>query len=610
MDSKQVKDGRNSAATTGGSFPFDESHENTKSSSSAGKFGAMGGVSVAEQNPSSELVVVDRKESKIKRNRERKKASVDDGEEIDRKESGEVAKKRKKVEIEQMEAEAEGVEVSREEDGVADGENLVEKKPKRTGKGIMTTVKFASAGLSDKTLNAIKDMGFECMTQIQAKAIPPLLLGKDVLGAARTGSGKTLAFLVPAVELLNNISFTPLNGTGVVVICPTRELAIQTHAIAKELLKYHSQTFGLVIGGSAKKGEEERLIGGVNLLIATPGRLLDHLQYTKGFITKNLKCLIIDEADRILEENFEETMKQIFKILPKARQTALFSATQDKKVVELAHLSFNTDPIYVDVDEGRSKVTNEGLKQGYCIVPSEKRFIFLLSFLKKNKSKKVMVFFSSCGSVKFHSELLRYIRVECFDIYGKQKQAKRTATFFNFCKAESGILLCTDVAARGLDIPDVDWIVQFDPPDDPTKYIHRVGRTARGEGSKGNALLLLTPEEVPFLQFLKVSRVPVEKCDYDMSKLLNVQSHLENVLSTNYFLHKSAKDAYRAYLLAYKSHSMKDCFDVRRLDLQAVATSFCLTVAPHVSLNIDSTPSIRKKKMRQPEGVRAFKRFR
>ncbi|KAB1212704.1 DEAD-box ATP-dependent RNA helicase 27 [Morella rubra] len=478
--------------------------------------------------------------------------------------------------------------------------------------------------------------------KIQARAIPPLLLGKDVLGAARTGSGKTLAFLIPAVELLYNIRFAPRNGTGVAMAIMGRILfglgsAAETHAVAKDLLKYHSQTLGLVIGGSARRAEAERILKGVNVLVATPGRLLDHLQNTKGFIYKNLKvtvfwyfyllsvgyiflsvgldvdkaivceagdCLIIDEADRILEANFEEEMKQIIKLLPKNRQTALFSATQTKKVEDLARLSFQTAPIYIDVDDGRTKVTNEGLQQGYCVVPSAKRFILLYSFLKRNLSKKVMVFFSSCHSVKFHSELLRYIQVDCLDIHGKQKQLKRTTTFFSFCKAEKGILLCTDVAARGLDIPDVDWIVQFDPPDEPKEYIHRVGRTARGEGAKGNALLFLIPEELQFLRYLKAAKVPVKEYEFDQKKLANVQSHLEKLVASNYYLNKSAKDAYRSYILAYNSHSMKDIFDVHRLDLQAVAASFCFSNPPKVTLNIDSGASKFRRKTRKVAGGR------
>ncbi|XP_027904757.1 DEAD-box ATP-dependent RNA helicase 27-like [Vigna unguiculata] len=470
--------------------------------------------------------------------------------------------------------------------------------------GIMSSESFSSLSLSEATSKAIGDMGFDCMTQIQARAIPPLLIGKDVLGAARTGAGKTLAFLVPAVELLYNAQFTPLKGTGAVVICPTRELAIQTHAVAKELLKYHSQTLGLVIGGAGRKGEAERIVKGVNLLVATPGRLLDHLQNTKGFVYKNLKCLMIDEADRILEANFEEEMKQIINILPKKRQTALFSATQTKKVADLARLSFQTTPIFIDVDDGRKKVTNEGLQQGYVVVPCAKRFVVLYSFLRRYQSKKVMVFFSSCNSVKFHADLLKCAGVDCLNIHGKQKQHARTSTFFNFCKAEKGILLCTDVAARGLDIPDVDWIVQYDPPDEPKEYIHRVGRTARGEGAKGNALLFLIPEELKFLHYLKAAKVPVKEYEFDHKKLANVQSHLEKLVAGIYHLNNMAKDAYRSYILAYNAHSMKDIFNVHHLDLLAVATSFCFSNPPKVNLDIDSSASKHRKKVRKVEGKR------
>jgi ATP-dependent RNA helicase DDX18/HAS1 len=160
-------------------------------------------------------------------------------------------------------------------------------------------------------------MGFTQMTEVQARSIAPALTGRDILGAAKTGSGKTLAFLIPAIELLSRAKFKPRNGTGAIVISPTRELALQIFGVAKELLKYHHQTFGIVMGGANRKAEAEKLQKGVNLIIATPGRLLDHLQNTKGFLFKNLKALIIDEADRILEIGFEEEMNQIVKLLPK-----------------------------------------------------------------------------------------------------------------------------------------------------------------------------------------------------------------------------------------------------------------------------------------------------
>ncbi|KAL9405031.1 hypothetical protein Peur_002003 [Populus x canadensis] len=560
---------------------------------------------MAEQKHNRSAEEEEMKKRKRKRNRAKKEAQeknlneIEGGEakeqEEEDREVEEVKDKKKKNKNKKSKKESEEEEKEKEKVEEEEEEKETVKKVK-SGGGIMSTESFDSLGLSEATRKTIQEMGFENLTQIQARAIPPLLVGKDVLGAARTGSGKTLAFLIPAVELLHNVHFAPRNGTGVVVICPTRELAIQTHAVAKDLLKYHSQTLGLVIGGAARRGEAERLVKGVNLLVATPGRLLDHLQNTKGFIYKNLKCLTIDEADRILEANFEEEMKQIIKLLPKARQTALFSATQTKKVEDLARLSFQTTPVYIDVDDGRTKVTNEGLQQGYCVVPSAKRFVLLYSFLKRNLSKKVMVFFSSCNSVKFHADLLRYIQVECFDIHGKQKQQKRTSTFFDFCKAEKGILLCTDVAARGLDIPAVDWIVQFDPPDEPKEYIHRVGRTARGEGAKGNALLFLIPEELQFLRYLKAAKVPVKEYEFDQKKLANVQSQLEKLVANNYYLNKSAKDAYRSYMLAYNSHSMKDIFNVHRLDLQAVAASFCFSSPPKVNLNMESNASKFRKK--------------
>ncbi|KAK9825250.1 hypothetical protein WJX74_003314 [Apatococcus lobatus] len=452
----------------------------------------------------------------------------------------------------------------------------------------MSTAEFVSLDLSDQTRKAISAMNFTHMTEVQARTIPPLMAGRDLLGAARTGSGKTLAFLIPSVELLHRAKFKPRNGTGVLVISPTRELSMQIYGVVREIMAHHSQTHGLIIGGANRRNEAEKLIKGVNLLVSTPGRLLDHLQNTQGFVYRNLACLVIDEADRILEIGFEDELRQIIKLLPKDRQTMLFSATQTNKVEDLARLSFKRKPIYVGVDDTRVEATREGLEQGYCVTPSTQRFLLLFTFLKRNLKKKVMVFFSSCNSVKFHSELLNYVDIAVKDIHGKQKQQKRTTTFFEFCQAETGILLCTDVAARGLDIPAVDWIIQYDPPDDPKEYIHRVGRTARGRQGKGKALLFLLPEELGFLRFLKEARIPLNEYEVPANKVANVQSQLEKLIEKNYYLNQSAKDAYRSYVLAYNSHQLKSIFNVHTLDLMAVAKSFGFTMPPRVNLNIES----------------------
>jgi len=313
--------------------------------------------------------------------------------------------------------------------------------------------KFSDLNLSDKTMKAIADMKFETMTEIQQRGIPPLLAGRDVLGAAKTGSGKTLAFLIPAIEMLSALRFKPRNGTGVIVVSPTRELALQIFGVARELMTYHSQTYGILMGGANRRAEAEKLGKGVNLIIATPGRLLDHLQNTQGFVFKNLKALVIDEADRILEIGFEDEMRQIVKILPKdERQSMLFSATQTTKVEDLARISLRPGPLYVNVDHQKEHSTVEGLEQGYVVCDSDKRFLLLFSFLKRNLKKKIIVFFSSCNCVKYHAELLNYIDLPVLDLHGKQKQDKRSRTFFEFCNAKQGVLVCTDVAARGLDV--------------------------------------------------------------------------------------------------------------------------------------------------------------
>lgn len=445
--------------------------------------------------------------------------------------------------------------------------------------------------VSDKTLNAVREMNFSHMTEIQSKSIPHLIEGKDLVASAKTGSGKTLAFLIPAIELMYKLKFLPRNGTGVLIISPTRELSMQTFGVLQELMKYHNQTYGLVMGGTNRSSEAAKLVRGVNILVATPGRLLDHLQNTKNFLFKNLQCLIIDEADRILDIGFEDEMRAIVKLLPTRRQTMLFSATLSKKTDDLISLALKKEPVYVGLDPNENSddaATVAGLQQGFCILSSDKRFSLLFTFLRKNKNKKVMVFFSSCMSVKFHHELLNYIDLPVMSIHGKQKQSKRTTTFFQFCNSESGILLCTDVAARGLDIPQVDWIVQYDPPDDPKEYIHRVGRTARGVDAKGHALLFLTPDERGFLQYLKEAKVPLNEYEFSWSKILNIQPQIEKLISRNYFLNLSAKEAYKAYVRAYDSHSLKNIFDINKLDLQAVSKSFGFENPPFVDLPVSN----------------------
>ncbi|EAA18812.1 probable ATP-dependent RNA helicase has1 [Plasmodium yoelii yoelii] len=405
--------------------------------------------------------------------------------------------------------------------------------------------KFEDLDICDALKKGLKELNFITLTEIQSKCIPHFLNGKDILGAAKTGSGKTLAFLVPSIHILYNIKFLPKNGTGVLIISPTRELCLQIYQVCTDLCKYIPQTNGIIIGGVSRNEEKKKFIHGINILIATPGRLLDHMQNTKEFNYKNLVCLIIDEADRLLQIGFEEEINLIVKRLPKKRQTALFSATQTTKVESLIRLSLQK-PIFIEVTTKIATV--ERLQQGYALVDEDKRFLLLFTFLKRNTSKKIMVFFNNCMSVQFYNDLLNYIDIPTFCIHGKKKQNQRLKSFNEFSAAKNAILLCTNVAARGLDIPNVNYIIQYDPPDDSKEYIHRVGRTCRGNDSAGSAIIFLMKHELKFLNYLKFYNIPVNQFSYDQKKLINIQSQMESIVTKNFHLHKMAREAFKSYL--------------------------------------------------------------
>ena len=254
--------------------------------------------------------------------------------------------------------------------------------------GILSDKTFDSLGLSKNTMAGIAELGYTQMTEVQARTIPPLLAGATS-GPARTGSGKTLAFLIPSVELLFHAKFMPRNGTGVMVLSPTRELALQIYNVAQQLTKKHSQTHGLIIGGANRRVEAEKLVKGVNLLVATPAVCWITCR-TQRFHVFVLKVFCMDEADRMLDIGFEEEMRTIVRMIPKDRQTMLFSATQTTKVEDLARLSLKSP----DIRRGRRArgVDGDWGGAGDCVVPSEKRFLLLFTFLKKNLKKKIMVF--------------------------------------------------------------------------------------------------------------------------------------------------------------------------------------------------------------------------
>lgn len=446
---------------------------------------------------------------------------------------------------------------------------------------------FKQMGLSDKAVSSLTSQGFETATEVQEKCIPIATKGKDIMCTAKTGSGKTLAFLIPAMEMLINVGFTQSQGVGVLIITPTRELALQIEEVAKNLLFPLRKTCFCIYGGSYRKKEAKKLVKGVNLLIATPGRLLDHLKNTEGFTYENLCMLVIDEADMILKNGFEEELKEILNIIPKERQTMLFSATLTRKVENLNTLSLN-DPVYIKIeDQIKNTPSILNLDQGYIILSGDKKFLFLYTFLKKNLNKKLMVFFASCAEVTFYSQLLNYVGIKVKAIHGDLKQVKRESIFREYIEAEKGILLCTDIAQRGLDFPFVDWILQYDIPLSPDEYLHRVGRTARGPDGYGKALMMVLENEVDILDKIKGRKIEMKEYEYNEGKIINIQEQFENLIQTNPALETVAIDAYKSYIFSYMYSKVnnKDNFEnLANLDKEKLIKSFGLKVVPFVRI--------------------------
>ncbi|KND92261.1 ATP-dependent RNA helicase DBP4 [Tolypocladium ophioglossoides CBS 100239] len=353
---------------------------------------------------------------------------------------------------------------------------------------------FAELPLSQPTTSGLKASHFQTLTDVQQRAIPLGLKHSDILGAAKTGSGKTLAFLVPVLERLYRAQWTEFDGLGALIISPTRELAVQIFEVLRKIGRYHAFSAGLVIGGKSLKEEAERL-SRMNILVCTPGRMLQHLDQTAGFDADNLQVLVLDEADRIMDMGFQSAVDALVEHLPKTRQTLMFSATQSKKVSDLARLSLK-DPEYVSVHQDATSATPTNLQQHYITTPLPDKLDTLYGFIKSNLKSKIIVFLSSGKQVRFVYESFRHLQpgIPLLHLHGRQKQVARLEITSRFTAAKQSCLFATDVVARGIDFPAVDWVIQADCPEDVDTYIHRVGRTARYQ-SNGRAVLFLDPSE-------------------------------------------------------------------------------------------------------------------
>ncbi|XP_047373067.1 probable ATP-dependent RNA helicase DDX10 [Sciurus carolinensis] len=442
--------------------------------------------------------------------------------------------------------------------------------------------RFSDFPLSKKTLKGLQEAQYRLVTEIQKQTIGLALQGKDVLGAAKTGSGKTLAFLVPVLEALYRLQWTSTDGLGVLIISPTRELAYQTFEVLRKVGKNHDFSAGLIIGGKDLKHEAER-INNINILVCTPGRLLQHMDETICFHATNLQMLVLDEADRILDMGFADTMNAIIENLPKKRQTLLFSATQTKSVKDLARLSLK-DPEYVWVHEKAKYSTPATLEQNYIVCELQQKISVLYSFLRSHLKKKSIVFFSSCKEVQYLYRVFCRLRpgISILALHGRQQQMRRMEVYNEFVRKRAAVLFATDIAARGLDFPAVNWVLQFDCPEDANTYIHRAGRTARYK-EDGEALLILLPsEEKGMVQQLLQKKVPVKEIKINPEKLIDVQKKLESFLAQDQDLKERAQRCFVSYIRSVYLMKDKEVFDVNKLPIPEYALSLGLAVAPRV----------------------------
>uniref|UniRef100_A0A1A9UNF7 ATP-dependent RNA helicase n=1 Tax=Glossina austeni TaxID=7395 RepID=A0A1A9UNF7_GLOAU len=453
--------------------------------------------------------------------------------------------------------------------------------------------------LSRPVLDVIESMGFELMTPVQAAAIPLLLSRKDVSAEAVTGSGKTLAFLVPLLEMLSRRNqespWTP-KEIGAIIISPTRELALQISEVlqvflAHEQLKHLRQKL-IVGGGSIEEDIKSIQNEGPTVLVCTPGRLEDLFQRT-GTLNltgrvKSLEFLVLDEADRLLDLGFKTTINNILSFLPRQRRTGLFSATQTTEVTDLIRAGLR-NPVLVSVKEKSTINTPSRLQNFYKIVEASDKFIALLNFLNSPsiQEAKIMIFFPTCACVEYWAGVMPHFLKQrlILSTHGKMKN-KRKNVIERFRKEDRAILLCTDVLARGLDVPEIDWVIQWDPPSNAASFVHRVGRTAR-QGNEGYALIFLLPSEDAYVNFLKINQ-KVElnplgnECSQGQLDLKTVLDKLHKLQINDKSIFDRGVRAFVSHIRAYTKHECNAILRLKDMDLGKAATGYGLLQMPRM----------------------------
>lgn len=368
---------------------------------------------------------------------------------------------------------------------------------------------FEELGLAKPLIDACHQLGYTAPTPIQRRAIPVAMSNRDLIALAQTGSGKTAAFTLPMLEALLKKP-QPFFG---VVLAPTRELAVQIAEQVEAIGAGIGVKAAVVVGGVDMMAQSIVLSKKPHIVVATPGRLVDHLENTKGFSLKRLQWLVLDEADRLLNMDFGPELDKILKAIPRERRTMLFSATMTSKVAKLQRASL-VDPVRVEVSTKYSTV--DTLLQSYLFVPQKLKDAYLVAVLTELAGQTAILFVSTCNAAQRVALLLRNLGFPAIPLHGQMPQVKRLGALQRFKAGDRSILVATDVAARGLDIPSVDLVINYDLPAGSKDYVHRVGRTARA-GRSGRAIAIVTQYDVE--QYQKIEQDLGKKLPaYDIDK--------------------------------------------------------------------------------------------
>ena len=458
---------------------------------------------------------------------------------------------------------------------------------------------FSALGLDDEIVKELQAQKFLKPTPVQNAAIPQLLSNRDVVVEACTGSGKTLAYLLPTIQILVRTKGerTSPSQIGALILSPTRELAIQIENAAKSFCKavgLGSKVLTSGVDKNTRNKDEFFDNGSLDLVVGTPGRI-DEWSETHRSQFKTLEVLIFDEADSLLSMGFQMSVQSILSRLPKQRRTGLFSATQAEEVQTLVRAGLrNPATIKVKVLNTTSNLatTNQGepvyqktpnrLCNFFKVLEADEKLQFIHDFIVSNEKFKMIIFFATCASVDYFGEsiLKQLFPTRLFTLHGKMNAKRRALTFQSFQKVDEGILVCTDIAARGIDLPDVDWIIQMDAPKEPDFFIHRVGRTARA-GKSGSALLLLLPNEFPYVEYLLSQKVPITKFELEIPSTETQVSKVARkyIFSDRDILEKGTR-AFVAYVGYYSEHRLSYLFRLTEVNFLKLIHAFHLLRLP------------------------------